>query len=134
MSTDITLWDGGHAPQLSVWKDICDAVFEELGVAFEPNLITFRNGSAFNFVNEALDTKNPKTGAHVWVSFRRIDRDLCGLLFALAERARLFILVVDGPELLRPPSLKGERFESCGVKFGDVSSASALYEYFHPAQ
>src|SRR5690242_15582142 len=100
MSLDITLWDGGHGASIETWRTIRDQVFSEMGVSFQPDVIQFSDGRAFNFSDSSQSVK-ARTGCSTHVCGLRIDRALCRLLFELAERARLFILVVDAPEFLR---------------------------------
>ena len=132
MALDITLWDGGQGVPAEAWRTICDQVLAELGASFRPDIVRFGDGSAFNFSDTTRQAKDPRAGCSVQVSGLRINRQLCRLLFELAERARLFILIVDAPQFLRPPSLHGADLDRGGTLISDIDSAEALFRYLQP--
>jgi hypothetical protein len=86
----------------------------------------------FGDVRDVVEFGDQRVGCTVHLSLVDIDRSLCRLLFELAERARLFVLVVDAPEFLRPPSLKGCDFDRGSVPISDIDNAEALFRYFQP--
>jgi hypothetical protein len=131
MALDITLWDGGYGPSIDGWRRVCDEVFLELGVSFQPDVVRFPDGGTFNFSDRS---RTAGVGCAVSVSSSAINRQLCHLLFELAERARLFVLVVDVPEFLRPPCLRGSDLERGSVPISDLDSSEALFRYFVPQQ
>ena len=133
MSLDITLWDGGYGPSIDGWRAIRDQVFSELGVSFQPDVVRLADGGVFNFSDRSR-TAGARVGCSVNVSSLDISRELCHLLFELAERARLFVLIVDAPEFLRPPSLLGSDPERGSVPISDLDSSEALFRYFVPQQ
>ncbi len=126
MSLDITLWDGGHGPAMERWRAIRDQVLSEQGARPE------RGQLQFGDVRDALEFDDARVGCRIHLSFADIDRPLCRLLFELAERAQLFILIVDAPHFLRPPSLRGTAFDNGSVPIGDIDGAEALFRYLQP--
>jgi hypothetical protein len=131
---DITLWDGGYGPSLEGWRSIRDQILSAQGVSLKPGIIEFADRNIFNFSDASRCSGTPRAGCSVHVSLSRIDRALCRLLFDLAERARLFILIVDEPVFLRPPSLHGADLDRGSVAISDLDSAEALLPYLVPAK
>jgi hypothetical protein len=126
MSLDITLLDGGFGPSIEGWGALRDQVFSNQGALLQQGRMRFGD------VRDALEFDGARVGCRIHLSFADIDRLLCQLLFELAERARLFILVVDAPGILRPPSLHGAEFDRGTVPILDMDSAEALFQYFQP--
>ena len=131
MSQDIALWDGGHGPSVEGWRTIRDQVFSDLGVSFQPDVVRFADGAIFNFMDRSRSA-DALAGCSVSVSSSDIDLSLCRLLFELAERARLFVLVVDAPEFLRTPSLRGADLDRGSVPISDLDTPEALFRYLVP--
>src|SRR5947207_1657461 len=104
-----------------------------MGVSFQPDVIRFADGRAFNF-GDSSQRADARAGCSAHVSGLRIDRPLCRLLLELAQRARLFLLIADAPEFLRPPSLRGCDLARGSVPISDVDSSEALFRYFKPQQ
>lgn len=133
MAVSIMLVDGGFGPSLEDWPAIRDQVLADLGARFQPDVVRFADSEVNNFSDTSRRAKDPRVGCHVSVSLPNIDHLLCRLLFELAERARLFIVIADQPEFLRPPSLRGADLERGGLPIGDIDSSEALFLYFQPA-
>lgn len=134
MSLDLTLWDGGYGPTIQDWRAIRDQVFSELAIDFKPDVIRFADGNTYNFSDRSHRPVDARAGCNVNVSSLRVGRPLCHLLFELAERARLFVLIADQPEFLRPPALRGLDLDRGSVPIADLESAEALFCYFVPKQ
>src|SRR5262245_42751007 len=79
MSVSIMLVDQGHGPPPGEWAAIRDRVLADLGATFEPDVVRFADGEAFNF-SDSWGAKDPSVVCHVSVSPLRINRPLCRLL------------------------------------------------------
>jgi hypothetical protein len=131
VSLGFTLGDGGYERSLEDWPALRDQVFADLGASYTPHTIRLSDGSVVNFSDNPQTAEKRRVSCHVGVPAGQMSRAVGRLLFELAERARLFILFVDEPSILRPPSLHGADLDLDGrdIPIIDIDSGEALFLY-----
>jgi hypothetical protein len=134
VGTSLYLWDAGWGPSASEWPGFWQSTLTRMRVEFEP-LGAPPNAANIAFSRDlvlGMDFSVDRANACLAAPWDCITREVCTVLFGLANEARLFILVFDAPEFLRPPSLSGLDFDRGSTRLSDVEDAKSFYHYLFP--
>jgi hypothetical protein len=137
MGTSFQLYDAGFGATAAEWPHVWRATLECLNIPFQV-LLTADGESAIisfskDFTQGMYFSTNPTNG-HLQIPWDCVSLDVCNVLFHLANDAKLFLLVTDGPAFLRPLSLQDRDFDRGPLTMTDVANGAAVHRFLFAQQ